>query len=229
MIGDATWSESHWFHAMTDTYPTSDGKPFAESDWHRDLMVSLIKRLGNRYASDPNVYVSGNLLVYFEEGNTRKRIAPDAFVVMGAEKKLRRYFLTWEEKKSLDLVIEATSAKTRREDAKKSEVYRDTLKVRELFFFDLFAEYFSPRLQGHRLQDGQYVPIPEEDGRLFSEVLGLWLEPIGLDLVLVEPPAANTSLNESKRSIGVEKDVLELLRIIRELRRENEKTIWQKD
>ena len=42
-------------------YPTRDGRPMAETDVHRDLMVDTIKRLQARYAADPNVYVSGNL------------------------------------------------------------------------------------------------------------------------------------------------------------------------
>jgi Uma2 family endonuclease len=211
---------------MVDSYPTSDGRPFAESDWHRNLLDKTISRLRKRYAADTHVYVSGNLLVYYEEGNKRKRVAPDVFVVKGAEKRMRRYYLTWEEKHDLNVVIEATSAKTRREDTtKKFEIYRDVLKVRELFYFDLFAEYLNPRLQGHRLKDGRYVPIPAQDGRLFSEVLGLWLEPVGLDLPLAE----SLVTDETGRDARIEKDVLEMLRIIRELRREHEKITWRKE
>lgn len=210
---------------MTIDYPTADGKPFAESDWHFKLMAGLIDRLGKRFAAAPDVYVSGNLLVYYEKGNKRKRVAPDVFVVKGVEKKLRRYYLTWEENKNIDVVIEATSAKTRREDVKKVVLYRDVLKVRELFFFDLFGEYLTPRLQGHRLQDGRYVPIPSVSGKLFSEVLGAWLKPAGLDLLFID---SHNVVDPSKEGESIEVDVLELLRIIRELRRENEKMIWKK-
>ena len=42
-------------------YPTSDGKPMAETDWHRDLMNTLIQTLAVHYcAAEPMVYVSGN-------------------------------------------------------------------------------------------------------------------------------------------------------------------------
>ena len=64
-------------------YPTSDGKPMAETDVHRDLMMDLIRTLGAHYAADPMVYVSGNLLLFYEEGNKRKHVSPDVFVVRG--------------------------------------------------------------------------------------------------------------------------------------------------
>jgi hypothetical protein len=100
--------------------------------------------------------------------------------------------------------------------------------VRELFFFDLFAEYLTPRLQGHRLQDGEYVPIPSDQGRVFSEVLGLWLEPCGLDLLLIDPGLEGLSFQAQQRATRVEEDLLGLLHEFRDLRRKNEKRLWRK-
>ena len=74
---------------QVNDYPTSDGKPMAETDWHRDLMMTLIQTLGTYYAADPMVYVSGNLLVFYEPGNRRKHLSPDVFVVKGVEKRQR--------------------------------------------------------------------------------------------------------------------------------------------
>ena len=51
-------------------YPESDGKPMAETDLHRDLMSDLIQSAKYRFRSTPDVYVSGNLLVYFVEGHS---------------------------------------------------------------------------------------------------------------------------------------------------------------
>jgi hypothetical protein len=45
----------------------------------------------------------------------------------------------------------------------------------------------SPPLQGYRLRRGRYTRIKAETGRLPSEVLGLHLEPNGLDLRLYNP------------------------------------------
>ena len=55
--------------ATTDTveYPQADGKPMAESDLHRDLMVYVINLL-RRYFSGQQVYVSGNLSALLRRG-----------------------------------------------------------------------------------------------------------------------------------------------------------------
>src|SRR5687767_9121508 len=75
-------------------YPTSDGKSMAETDHHRDQMVDAIQVLEHRYADQTDVYVSGNLLIYYEEGNKRKHVSPDVFVAFGVPKRKRLYFLT---------------------------------------------------------------------------------------------------------------------------------------
>ena len=56
-------------------YPTSDGKPMAETDIHRDQMVEAIEVLKGRYADDPDIYVSGNLLVGTTSRASRANIA----------------------------------------------------------------------------------------------------------------------------------------------------------
>ena len=67
-------------------YPETDGQPMAEADRHRDLVVDLIAAARHHFRDAPDVYVSGNLLVYFVEGNPRESVAPDFFVVRGVPK-----------------------------------------------------------------------------------------------------------------------------------------------
>jgi len=156
-------------------YPTSDGRPFAETDWHREIMTDLIEVLKTYYSADPHVYISGNLLVYYVPGNTRRRIAPDVFVVKGMPNHPRPCYLLWEEKNP-NLVIEVTSSSTRSEDMKKKFLlYQDVLKVQEYFLFDPFEEYLEPSFQAYRLRQGKYAPIRPIGGRLPSSVLGLQL------------------------------------------------------
>ena len=62
-------------------YPTTDGKPMAETDIHRELMFALIHRLQYWFADVPKMYVSGNLLLFYVKGNKRKHVSPDVFVV----------------------------------------------------------------------------------------------------------------------------------------------------
>jgi Uma2 family endonuclease len=174
----------------TRDYPTSDGKPMAETDDHRDLMVDLIETLKVYYLASAWVYVSGNLLIYYVPGDKRRHISPDVFVVRGVAKHNRDYYLVWEEGKAPEVAVELTSKSTRREDqGRKMVIYRDILKVKEYFLFDPHQDYLKPSLQGYRLSRGEYRPIRPVAGRLPSKVMGLHLEADGGVLRLYDPAA----------------------------------------
>ncbi len=79
-------------------YPESDGKPMAETDVHRDQMNYLIETLKVHFQSRSDVYVSGNIMFYYEEGNPRKVFSPDVMVSFGVSGELRRTYKLWEEK-----------------------------------------------------------------------------------------------------------------------------------
>ena len=164
-------------------YPGSDGKPMAESELHRDLMMNLIHTLADWFAADPSVYVSGALLVYHKKGNKRARVAPDVFVVPGVGKHVRENYLLWEEGRGLDCVIELTSRRTRyRDTVWKRKLYLTKLGVQEYFLFDPEEDYLTPSLQGFRRMNDDFHPIEPVNGRLPSQVLGLHLERDGEDL-----------------------------------------------
>jgi Uma2 family endonuclease len=149
------------------------------------------------------VYVSGNMLLFYEEGNKRRHVAPDCFVVFGVEKYERENYLLWAEGKGPDVVIELTSRTTRGEDTKrKFDLYRNVLKVKEYFLFDPLWHYLDPPLKGYRHVRGKYVPIPFVGGRLPSELLGLHLVPDGDTLHFWDPKTGRrleTSAEENTR------------------------------
>ena len=169
----------------------------AETDRHRKLMLDLIQALERWFRADPTVYVSGNLLLFDEEGNRRRHVSPDVFVVLGVPKGERVNYLLWEEGRGPGVVIELTSSSTRHEDTRrKFELYRDVLRVPEYFLFDPFGDYLSPRFQGYRVTAGEYRPMRSQAGRIRSRQLGLWLEPAGNSLRLVDP-ATNARLPDT--------------------------------
>jgi Uma2 family endonuclease len=183
-------------------YPTSDGKPMAETELHARDMMDLILTLQNRFAADPDVYVWGNLLLFYEEGNRRKHVAPDVFMVRGIPKlPPRDYYLLWKEGKAPDVVIEITSKTTQEEDQEKKLIlYRDVLKVPEYFQFDPTEDYLKPSMQGHRLVKGQYRPIALVEGRLPSAVLELHLERRGTELRLHDPATGRCLLTPPEQA-----------------------------
>src|SRR5437764_994722 len=97
-------------------YPETDGKPMAETDVHATLMIELRSALEAFFRHAPDIYVSGNLLLYYEEGNPRKSVAPDVFVVRGVSKEQRRIYKLWEEGHAPDVVFEISSRSTYKED-----------------------------------------------------------------------------------------------------------------
>ena len=78
----------------TLVYPESDGEPMAETPKHQQVMIDCMDILRNHFYAAPDVYIGGNMLLYYEEGNPRKSISPDVFMVRGLSKKdLRTYVL----------------------------------------------------------------------------------------------------------------------------------------
>ena len=169
----------------TTVYPTSDGQPVAETDDHRELMFDVIPLLAEWFADDPDVYVSGNLFVYFEKGKPQRVLAPDAFVAFGVEKRRRKSFKTWVEEVFPSVVFEFTSASTSREDlGEKFKTYQDVWRVKEYFLFDPLDEYLDPPLLGYRLTKGKLQPIRMVKGKLTSKELGITIERDGAELIL---------------------------------------------
>lgn len=146
-------------------YPETDGKPMAESDLHRERMYALIHLL-QRFFAGQQVYVSGNLLIYYEEGNPRKSVAPDCFVVWGIEPYFRRVYKLWEEGEKPQVVFEVSSKSTQREDlSAKMRLYAE-LGIDEYYIYDPTAEYLDPPLAAFRLVGGGYVPMEPVNGEV---------------------------------------------------------------
>ena len=174
-------------------YPTGDGKPLAETPIHRDNLVGLIEVLRLHFQGDPNVYISGNMFLYYVEGDKRRHVSPDVFVVKGIDGANNRdAYFTWVEGKGPDVVFEFTSPSTKKEDlVTKFNLYRDVLHVAEYFLFDPKAEYLKPSMRGYRLNhENEYEPIEPVNNRLPSQVLDLHLERNGVVLRLFDPAHA---------------------------------------
>ena len=168
-------------------YPESDGQPMAETDLHRDEMYDLIYALRRRYRDVPDVYVTGNLFLYYFQGDPRAVVAPDVFLVKGVAKGQRRIYKLWEEGRVPSLVIELTSDSTRDEDLSRKKLCYECLGVEEYYLHDPYQDYLDPALQGFRLVNGRYQRIePEAGGSLRSLTTGLLLRTEGSRLRLVD-------------------------------------------
>ena len=139
-------------------YPESDGKPMAGAGLHREIMIWIIHLL-QRFLAGQRVYVSGNLLIYYEQGNPRKSVAPDCFVVWGVESRYRPNYKLWEEGQAPQVVFEISSKTTQRDDlGGKMRLYAQ-LGVEEYYLYDPTGDYLEPPLAAFQLAGGGFVPM----------------------------------------------------------------------
>lgn len=174
------------FPRLQIEYPESDGKPMAETPTHRKAMTDTIEMLTDFFRDAPNVYVSGNMMMYYEEGDPTASVSPDVFVVKGVTKEERRTYRVWVEKRPPLVVFEFSSRSTRLEDSGNKKALYAMMGVREYFLCDPLSEYLEPPLQGFVLERGDYRRLPEDsDGSVISRELGLRLKMEGSQLRLV--------------------------------------------
>ena len=211
-------------------YPSSDGKPMADNDAQRAAIMYAIGALDIRFAGRPDVYVSGDLFIYYEEGNPKARVAPDVFVVFGVPGHRRMTYKLWEEGRVPDFVLEVASPNTWREDeGRKAKLY-ERLGVREYWQYDPVGDCLPVRLKGRRLVGGAYRAQPAAeslDGTLIlrSETLRLDLRARGEELYFFDPATGRRLLNHREqdaarlaaesRAVAAEAQVAELEALLR--------------
>jgi Uma2 family endonuclease len=180
-------------------YPESDGKPMAETEFHLDETIYLIDAFKDRFRDAQNVYVNGDMFLYYVEGDSKQVVAPDVFVVLGVAKRKRRIYKLWEEGRPPTLIVEVTSADTRRQDLTQKKVLYERLGVAEYILYDPLGDYLNPRIQGFRLAGGQYEPIPHPTrDSLESRVVGLTFRMEGSQLRLIDTATGDRLLRDEE-------------------------------
>jgi Uma2 family endonuclease len=161
-------------------YPETDGEPVAESDFQLDYVIYARESLRQHFKHCQDVYVAGNLLIYYDEGNPKAAVAPDCFVVRGVPNHKRRTYKVWQEGEVPVFCLEITSMSTRSQDLGPKLGTYAFLGIEEYWQYDPTGDYLDPRLQGYRLDGSSYQEIPRPhpfgaDYHLTSAVLGLEL------------------------------------------------------
>jgi Uma2 family endonuclease len=209
-------------------YPDCDDQPMSESDATRDYLIYSVEVLRLYFQSRQQIYVSGNLFIYYQEGNPQAAISPDVFVIFGVSNRQRRSYKTWQEGDKLPaFILEVTSLSTKKRDqVEKPQLYA-SLGVQEYFQYDPTADYLKPQLQGSHLVNGVYQPLPLQQTAntafIHSSVLGLDLQlqapsqptlgivPLPKELRFYDPQAGLKLLNrreaeQLRRQIEQERD-----------------------
>lgn len=206
-------------------YPESDGQPMGETETHCDEMADLIAQLQDWFRDAADVHVGGNMFFYYVKGDPKSVFCPDVYVIRGSDKRRRRIYKMWEEGVAPSLIVELTSADTRRTDlVRKKELYQ-RLGVEDYFIYDPLEEYLRPSLQGFHLEGGRYRPLqPDEEGALWSAVAGLKLRREDGHLRLIDPATRKRLLRieeaqrEAREKSALEAEVDRLRRELEDLR-----------
>jgi Uma2 family endonuclease len=151
-------------------------EPPLETYLHLQQMMLLIKCLDWLWRDRQDFFAAGNLTIYYSphQKKLEKFRGPDFFVVLGTERKPRKSWVVWEEEgKYPNIIIEILSPKTAKSDrGLKKQIYQDTFRTADYFWFDPDTLEF----QGFQLIQGQYQELqPNQEGRLWSQQLGLYL------------------------------------------------------
>jgi Uma2 family endonuclease len=151
-------------------------EPELESDLHREQINLLVRLLKYYWRDRQDVYVTGNLTVYYNPDKLTNRDfrGPDVFVVLDAEKRDRKSWVLWNEgNKYPNLVIELLSDSTAKVDRNtKKQLYQDLWRLPNYFWFDPDSLEFA----GFKLVDGAYQAIaPNQQGLLWIDQLELYL------------------------------------------------------
>lgn len=164
---------------VTIEYSSSDGEPMAENDWQYTALTDTVSTLRVRYQGRDDVYVAGDMLIYYRMNRNDISVAPNVYVVFGAAgNHPRDSWLVWREGRPPDFVMEIASPSTWRRDAtEKRRIYAD-MGVTEYVRFDPTGDHFTPPLVMEVLDGTEYREQPlttDDDGNLRAHcaVLGL--------------------------------------------------------
>ena len=169
-------------------YPETDGKPMAASDDHRRVLMRVLRVLEAFFRETPDVYVSGDLMMYYVQGDPRKVVSPDVLVSFGIGQKARRTYQVWVEGKPPDFVLELSSKSTYQKDLREKKELYAGLGITDYFLCDIEGLYLPEPLMGWTLVDGSYQAImPLNGGGFASSVLGLEVHLLPGDLQFYDP------------------------------------------
>ncbi len=141
-------------------YPSSDGKPVAETYDHLYAIMMTLEVL-RQYLTGQQATVLGNQFLYYSQGFPKLRIAPDVMVIFDVQPGGRDNYKIWEEGQVPAVIFEITSPGTKDRDLiSKKDLYAQ-LEVKEYWLFDPKGQWITEKLQGYRLRGETYELITD--------------------------------------------------------------------
>ena len=152
--------------------PFDDGQPLPDGDFQRDPLSYALYGLREHFAARTDVAVQGDMFLHYlvvddsgevvlnDKGQpVRRMVAPDVYVTFGVPNRKRNSFVTWDEGKMPDFVLEVLSFSTWRHDISAKKALYQRFGVPEFWVADPVSAFVEPPVQGYRLVAGVYTPI----------------------------------------------------------------------
>jgi len=164
-------------------YPDSDGKPVADNTLQFQWIQMLQGNLDGLYRHNPEVFVTGDLLWYAQEGDPAVCVAPDVFVAFGRPKGYRgSYRQRQEGGVAPQVVFEVLSPSNTEDEMDQKLQFYDEHGVEEYYLYDPEAVQLSGWLRrGRRLR-----PVARTHGWV-SPRLGIRFDLSGGELTIYRP------------------------------------------
>ena len=160
----------------------------AETDFHAKLLTNLRTALEVFFAEREDVYITGNIMFYYVEGEPKEVISPDVMVCFGIPKGDRTSYKTWEENDVVpSVVIEISSRGMWFKDRVEKRALYAMLGVKEYFIFNPLDLKFDFSFVALHLKNGEYEALEITGGRVQSEILDLELVVKDKTLRLFDP------------------------------------------
>ena len=150
--------------AYIEGYSSEDDEPMAATGFHGVQIRTFSDQLACYFSTEPSVYIGIDSFIYYREGDQTKFVAPDIYIVLGAEKfPERRSFYTWAEGAVPTVVFEFLSDSTTAHDrGAKLRQYLVDIGVEEYFIHQPEGDK-PPEFHGwRRTPAGEIEGIPPD-------------------------------------------------------------------
>lgn len=169
------------------------------STFHDRIAGDCKDILTRRYAANPTVAVFRDLIIRWGVKGLGNH-CPDTCVVFDVRNKQRVWtaFSVKQEGTRPALVIEVVSPRYRKQDrfVKVKEYARAGVQEYVIFDRRRQRDQFVEEVLGYRLIEGMYLPmVPDDEGRVLSETVGLWMGLQAGEVVMVDAETHERLLN----------------------------------
>jgi Uma2 family endonuclease len=154
-------------------YPEQRENDMGETSIHIDLIADFLKILKLFFKRREDVFLSGNMNLYYTEGNPNKWCAPDLLVAFGVPNHKRSSYQVWKEKVFPQVIFEVASNMTWDNDVGKKYKDYETFGVEEYYILDPEFAYLPAPLMAFHRQGERLIAVPVKDEKIFSPRLGL--------------------------------------------------------